>query len=51
MTVWISRRRVLSSWLNMDSRELISHRLFRVTNLTSDTCSLEANGRYWRHDT
>ena len=37
--------------LNMDSRELISHRLFKVTYLISDTCSLEANGRYWCHDT
>jgi hypothetical protein len=30
--------------LKMDSRELISHRLFRVTGLTSGTCSIEVNG-------
>ena len=38
-------------WLKMDSRELISHRLFRVTYLASGTCSLEVKGRYWCHDT
>jgi hypothetical protein len=37
--------------LKMDSRELISHRLFRVTYLASGTCSLEVKGRYWCHDT
>jgi hypothetical protein len=42
----LNRRR-----LKMDSRELISHRLFRVTYLASGTCSIEVNGRYWRHDT
>ena len=34
-----------------DSRELISHRRFRVTCLASGTCSSEVNGRYWRHET
>src|SRR6266851_1572641 len=37
--------------LKMDSRELIRHRLFRVTCLAPGTCSTEVNGRYWRHDT
>ena len=40
-----------SLWLKMDSRELISHRRFRVTCLASGTCSSEVNGRYWRHET
>jgi len=38
-------------WLKMDTRELISHRRFRVTCLASGTCSLEVNRRYWGHDT
>jgi transposase len=40
-----------SSGLKMDSRELISHRLFRGTYLVSGTCSLEGKGRDWCHET
>jgi hypothetical protein len=38
-------------WLNMDSRELITLPLVRVTHLAPSTCSIWSNGRYWCHDT
>ena len=37
--------------LNMDSRELITLPLVRVTHLAPSTCFIWSHGRYWCHDT
>jgi hypothetical protein len=40
-----------SNWLKMDSRELSSHRLCRVTCLLSGPGAIEVHGAYWHQET
>ena len=47
----ILRNSTIGKRLNMDSRELITLPLVRMTHLAPSACSLWPNGRYWCHDT